>query len=267
MSAFLTPIFQTPLHRANPVVKLVLVITMFLITLFTYSLDFIAYQTVLLLLLLFGLTGLPPWKILVIMLPFLLVFVSSAVSMILFGKGDQLWWQWGLIRITEESFYRGIHLGFKSVALGTEGLLFVLSTSSVSLFYALMQKARLRPKYAYSFMASIRLLPMVWEEFKTRREALRIRGVRRPRGPRGYLRLVKLYGVPLLAQSIRRAHRVATAMESKQFDDKRSRSYYYPSVYSASDLQLALLLAGAVAAAVLLTAAFPWFGLSDVRYH
>ncbi|WHX50359.1 energy-coupling factor transporter transmembrane component T [Paenibacillus woosongensis] len=266
MKQFLTPRRTTWLHRANPAAKLGMIVLLFLLTLFTHSLDFIAYQAITVFLVLFLMSGHPPWKIMLLLLPLLLVFVSSSITMILFGKGDTLWWKWGIIRISEESFYRGIHIGFKSVTFAAEGLLYVLTTSSVALFYALMQKVKLAPKYAYSFMASVRLLPMVWEEFLIRRSALQIRGVRHSRGVRGWIEQAKLYAVPLLSQSIRRAHRVAVAMESKSFHNSRRRTYYYTSEFTLYDLGLLLLLASAVAAAYSLANIHPLFGISDVRY-
>ncbi|MFD3261307.1 energy-coupling factor transporter transmembrane protein EcfT [Paenibacillus lentus] len=266
MRQFLTPTRLTWLHRANPAAKLGMILLLFLLTLFTHSLDFIVYQAIAVFLVLFLMSGHPPWKIMLLILPLLLVFVSSSITMILFGKGDTLWWKWGIIRISEESFYRGIHIGFKSVTFAAEGLLYVLTTSSVALFYALMQKVRLAPKYAYSFMASVRLLPMVWEEFQIRRNALEIRGVRHARGMRGWIEQAKLYAVPLLSQSIRRAHRVAVAMESKAFHNSRRRTYYYKSVFTLYDLGVLLLLALALAAAYSLSQLYPLFGIADVRY-
>ncbi|WP_055109181.1 energy-coupling factor transporter transmembrane component T family protein [Paenibacillus ihumii] len=266
MRQFLTPVRVTWLHRANPAAKLGMILLLFLLTLFTHSLDFIAYQALAIFLVLFLMSGHPPWKIMLLTLPLLLVFVSSSITMILFGKGDTLWWKWGMIRISEESFYRGIHIGFKSVTFAAEGLLYVLTSSSVALFYALMQKVKLAPKYAYSFMASVRLLPMVWEEFQIRRNALQIRGVRHSRGIRGWIEQAKLYAVPLLSQSIRRAHRVAIAMEAKAFHHSRRRTYYYTSVFTRFDLLLLLLLAAALAAAYSLSVLFPLFGITDVRY-
>ncbi|WP_339158889.1 energy-coupling factor transporter transmembrane component T [Paenibacillus sp. FSL W8-0186] len=266
MKQFLTPRRTTWLHRANPAAKLGMIVLLFLLTLFTHSLDFIAYQAIAVFLVLFLMSGHPPWKIMLLLLPLLFVFVSSSITMILFGKGDTLWWKWGIIRISEESFYRGIHIGFKSVTFAAEGLLYVLTTSSVALFYALMQKVKLAPKYAYSFMASVRLLPMVWEEFLIRRSALQIRGVRHSRGIRGWIEQAKLYAVPLLSQSIRRAHRVAVAMESKSFHNSRRRTYYYTSEFTLYDLGLLLLLASAFAVAYSLANIYPLFGILDVRY-
>ncbi|WP_410772115.1 energy-coupling factor transporter transmembrane component T family protein [Fontibacillus sp. BL9] len=266
MKGLLMPSYRTWMHRANPVFKLVAVILLFLLGLFTHEIDFMFYQAAVFTLLLFWLSGYAFWKVLLIVLSFALVFISSSSTMILFGKGDHVWWHWGLITITEESFYRGLHIGFKSVTFAAEGLLFVLTTSSVELFYALMQKAKLPPKFAYSFMASVRLLPMVWEEFQIRRNALRIRGARRIKGPRGWITGIKLYAVPLLSQSIRRAHRVAVAMETKAFDGNGRRTYYYHSVFSRYDLLIALLLVAAVVSAIVLSGMFPLYSVADVRY-
>ncbi|MEF2967924.1 energy-coupling factor transporter transmembrane component T [Paenibacillus sp. M1] len=266
MNSVLAPSARTWMHRANPVCKLVYVVLLFFVGLFTHRIDFMFYQAALFTLLLFWLSGYALWKVLLIVLSFGLLFVSSSSTMILFGKGDTTWWEWGLISISEESFYRGLHIGFKSVAFAAEGLLFVMTTSSVALFYALMQKAKLPPKFAYSFMASIRLLPMVWEEYQIRRNALSIRGMRRLKGPFGWLSAIRLYAVPLLSQSIRRAHRIAVAMEAKAFDLKGRRTYYYPSVFSRFDVLIALIIIAAVALAAVLSSRFPLFDISDIRY-
>lgn len=267
MNRFLTPSRHTWLHRANPSLKLAVLIMLFIVTIQTRSIDFAVYQAAVYIALLFLLSGYPAWKVALLVLSFSLVFVSSSLTMILFGKGDHVWWQWGLFRVSEESFYRGLHLGFRAIAFAAEGLLFVMTTPSVKLFYSLMQNFRLPPKFAYSFMASIRLLSIVWEEFLIRRQALRIRGVRTGRGPSGLLEHVRLYAVPLLSQSIRRAHRVAVAMEAKQFSGSGRRTYYYPSAFSRYDGLAVLMFVIALAAAYYASAAVPWFGIEDVRYH
>lgn len=266
MKKLLTPSVITWMHRSNPVVKLVLVILLFFVALFTHRPDFMLYQAVMFILLLFWQSGYSFWKVLLLVLSFGLVFISSSSTMILFGKGDTLWWEWGLIVITSESFYRGIHIGLKSVVFASEGLLFVLTTSSVGMFYALMQKVKLPPKYAYSFMASIRLLPMVWEEFLIRRNALLIRGARSLKGPQGWIVSIKMYAVPLLSQGIRRAHRVAVAMEAKAFDGRGERTYYYPSFFTRYDLLIAAVVIAAISLALLLSEVFPLFHISDIRY-
>ncbi|GAE07263.1 transmembrane component YkoC of energizing module of thiamin-regulated ECF transporter for HydroxyMethylPyrimidine [Paenibacillus sp. JCM 10914] len=237
-------------------------------TVLTHNLDFVMYQALVFMICLIVLSGVKPWKMLLFFIPFLIAFISSASSMMLFGKGDTVWWEWGLFKVSEESFYRGLHLGFKGIAFASEGLLLVTTTSSVDLFYSLMQKLRLAPKYAYSFMASIRLLPMVWEEYVIRRQALKVRGVMPIRGLGGVVQRAGMYVVPLLAQSIRRAHRVAAAMEAKQFDGDRGRvrTYFYPSAYSRYDILIVLLLLAAAVTAYVAAGFMPWFGIGDVRF-
>ncbi|NMO95674.1 energy-coupling factor transporter transmembrane component T family protein [Paenibacillus lemnae] len=259
---------RTWLHRANPVIKLAVLLLLFTMTVLTHDIDFVIYQAVIFTICLVLLCGLKMWKILLFALPFLIAFVSSSSTMMLFGRGETIWWEWGLLRVSEESFYRGLHLGFKGIAFAAEGLLFVTTTSSVDLFYGLMQKLKLAPKFAYSFMASIRLLPMVWEEFLIRRQALQVRGCPPLRGVRGMIKRVGMYAVPLLAQSIRRAHRVAAAMEAEQFNGEhgRGRTYYYESRYSVYDLLIVILLTLAAAAAYMCASWYPWFGIGDVRF-
>ncbi|MFI2857901.1 energy-coupling factor transporter transmembrane component T family protein [Paenibacillus sp. JSM ZJ436] len=259
----------TWLHKANPVVKLGILLLLFTMTVLTHNLDFIMYQAAVFTVCLVLLCGLKLWKIGLFSLPFLIAFVSSASTMMLFGKGEIIWWEWGLFKVSEESFYRGLHLGFKGIAFAAEGLLFVTTTSSVALFYGLMQKLKLAPKFAYSFMASIRLLPMVWEEFLIRRQALQVRGMRPVKGIRGLAERANMFAVPLLAQSIRRAHRVAAAMEAKQFDGDqgKGRTFFYESRYSRYDLVIMLLLAAAAGAAYLFSIWAPGFGIGDVRFN
>lgn len=266
---FWKPDRLTWLHRANPVIKLGALIGLFLMTVLTHDIDFVMYQAVIFTVCLLVLSGIKPWKMLLFFLPFAIAFLSSSSSMMLFGRGENIWWEWGLFRVSEESFYRGLHLGFKGITFAAEGLLFVTTTSSVDLFYGLMQKLRLAPKYAYSFMASIRLLPMVWEEYLARRQALQIRGLRPIRGVRGMVHRAGMYAVPLLAQSIRRAHRVAAAMEAKKFNGEagKHRTYYYVSRFTVFDVLIVLLLAGAACGAYVIAIRYPWFGIGDVRFN
>ncbi|MEC0141021.1 energy-coupling factor transporter transmembrane component T, partial [Paenibacillus macerans] len=81
----------------------------------------------------------------------------------------------------------------------------------------------------------------------------------------GWAKLARLYAVPLLSQSIRRAHRVAVAMEAKDFDGSRPRTYYYRFAYSRYDLLALLVIGAAVAAAFALSRTYPLFGIADVR--
>lgn len=267
MQRFFEPDRKTWLHRSNPALKLALFIGLFIWTVLTHQIDASFYLACIFLLLLFFASGYPLWKTTLLVSGFALAFASASITMILFGKGNELWWAWGPISISKESFYRGLHLGFRSIAFGCQGLLFVLTTTSTGLFYALMQRIRLSPKYAYSFMASIRLLPMALEELRIRRDALTVRGAGGKFGERRLLQLPELYALPLLAQSIRRAQRTAAAMEVKRFDAGKRRTYYYDSPITKYDAIAFLFILVAVLTATLLAQNLPIFELGDMRMN
>lgn len=257
---------ETWLHRVNPSLKLCVAAGMFILVLATHNLNVLTNTTWMFMLLYLAATGHPMHRLLLLLLPFGLMFVSSATSMVFFGKGDTTWLRWGLVHITEESFYRGMHIGLKTVNMALIGLLFSLTTSPVRLFYSLMQQLRLPAKYAYSFMAALRLLPMVASEYRTLQMALKVRGVKRAKGGRGWVESLKRYAIPLLAQSIRRAQRIAVAMEARRFSSVKERTYYYIIGWSVNDALLVGVSLFLWLAAAWLGWHFPYFDAGDVRY-
>ncbi|WP_211746919.1 energy-coupling factor transporter transmembrane component T [Paenibacillus sp. Marseille-Q4541] len=250
------PYQETWLHRVNPGCKLVIFTSMFLVVILIHNLNSMMYLTMAMMLLLFG-TGHPPLRLLLYASPFILVFISTSTGMMLFGKGETTWWKYGIIHITEESFLRGVHLGCRALSMAALGLLFGLTTRPVRLFYSLMQQWRLPPKYAYSFLAAMNLIPILIYEFQTLRHALMIRGAGHQRSKWNVYALLKQYAIPLLAQSIRKAQRIAVAMEAKGFQSENKRTFFYQIGYSHRDLWFAIYFIAAVSGALLLGSTFP----------
>jgi energy-coupling factor transport system permease protein len=257
---------ETWLHRVNPGVKLILSILLFIVVVFTHNLNTMLFLTIGALLPLALLSGHPAKRLLLYVSPFLLIFVSSSAGMMMFGNGENLWYHFGIIRITEESFFRGIHLGMRGMQVAAVGLLFSLTTRPVALFYAMMQQWKVAPKYAYSFLAALRMLPVILEELQTLRYALKVRGKRKQRNPlTSWYTTMRMIAIPLLAQSIRRAHRTAVAMEAKRFSMSRKRTYYYVSSYSKLDVYYSLYWIVLIAAAHWLAVTWPLLSSVDVR--
>lgn len=256
---------ETWLHRVNPSVKLLLLLGVLIALLFVHNVNVMFYLTIIILICFALGTGVSPKYASLFALPFFLLFLTSVMTMALYGKGSTLWWEWGIFRVSEESFYRGVHLGLRALDYGLVGLIFVLTTHPVRLFYSLMQQLRFPPKYAYSFMAAIRLLPIIWEEFLTIRMAHHVRGFEPGKGWKGFQRRISSYAVPLLAQSIRRAYRIAVAMEAKQFKGEQKRTYYYQLTIGRWDLIFILFLIGIVGVVCVSSGWFPLFPDNDVR--
>ncbi len=235
MPAWFTPERTTWLFRVNPALKFVVFVSLLFITLFNRNLPLAIWFAVLFAILLYGFSGYPVKKLMLLSIPILLSFASSFVTMAMFGKGDTVLWQWGVIKISEESIHHGLLLGTKSLSFGFTGFAFLLTVEPVLFFYAMMQQFRLPSKYAYSFIAAIRLLPVIVEEIQVRGNALKVRGITFSRGVKGMGERIQSYTVPLFAQSIRRAQRIAIAMEAKQYQMGEARTYFYPTSYSRID--------------------------------
>ena len=256
---------ETWLHRTNPTLKLFIIFMMFVGVLFIHNPNVLINITILLFVFFIANTGYPLKTLVLFLLPFILIFISTATSMIFFGKGETTWFKWGLIHITEESFFRGIHLGFRALSFALLGIIFSLTTRPVYLFYSLMQQLKLNPKYAYSFLAGVRLLPIMVEEFQTIHNALKVRGAARIGSIRGAFEKMRRYAIPLLSQSIRRAQRIAVAMEAKRFSSTAYRTYYYEIGFSKYD---AVFVASVVLLSFLayyLSIVYPYFPITDVR--
>ena len=253
MLELFTPLKETWLYRVNPAVKFALFFILFLIVFFNQNFAFALNQAILFGLLLYSFSGYSWRKLLLFSLPIALSFISSTITMILFGRGDTIWWSWGLIKISEESFYFGLLLGFKTMCFGFLSLMFLLTSRPILFFYALMQQFKVPAKYAYSFIASIRLMPVVVDELQTRSNALKVRGVQFSKGVKGVFERLRMFTVPLFAQSIRRAQRVAVAMEAKRFQMGATRTYYYPTSYTRMDAVFIAVMVVSFAAAYVLS--------------
>ncbi|MBY6035829.1 energy-coupling factor transporter transmembrane protein EcfT [Fictibacillus nanhaiensis] len=254
------------LHKVNPSFKLICITLLFLFVLTIHNLNFMIMFTIAIALLFILFTGQSLKRILLFLLPFMLIFLSTALSMIFFGKGETTLFKWGLVHVTEESLFRGIHIGFRALSFALMGLTFALTTRPVLLFYSLMQQLKLPPKYAYSFMAAIRLIPIMIEEFQTIRYARKVRGLQSTKGMNNILKLSISIPIPLLSQSIRRAFRIAVAMEAKRFDSSVKRTFYYKMRISPYDFIFLFYFILLIGLAYFIAFNHPLIPVTDVRY-
>jgi energy-coupling factor transport system permease protein len=226
---------ETWLHRVNPSVKLLGLVALCIAVLWIDDLNYMMNLAIGVLVLFLFFTGHRLKSIALLSIPFAFIFVCTSSAMVMFGQGETTWFKWGLVHITKESFVTGLLVGFRALIFAALGLTFALTTKPVNLFYSLMQQVKLKPKFAYSFMAALRLIPIMMEEFQTIRNAMKVRGIEKQKGIGVVFFKLKAYIVPLLSGSIRRAHRIAVAMEAKHFSDVKTRTYYYEIGFSRND--------------------------------
>jgi energy-coupling factor transport system permease protein len=151
----------------------------------------------------------------------------------------------GLIAQGGPSPGAGIAVALRVFAVGLTGLLAVLPTDPTDLADALMQDMNLAPRLALSTLASLRLAPLVATDWRTLGLARRARGLDAGGSPGRWLILVGSALLALLTTAIRRATRLAIAMDARGLR-AGPRSFARPVVMRASDW---LLLAAGIAAA------------------
>lgn len=177
-----------------------------------------------------------------VIVPFSLLFLLSFWGIFAFAKGENVWFSWGWFQMTEEGLYNGLTIGFRTLSYLFYGLLFIMTTNVTDLVLSLMQQLKLKPKWAYSILAGVRFIPIFKSEFDQIRAAHRVRGVHRTGGPFGKLRSTLGYAVPLLSQGIRKAERVAVALEARSFDGSWNRTYYREIGWGRRDVYYLVML-------------------------
>lgn len=93
------------------------------------------------------------------------------------------------------------------------------------------------------------------------RNALKVRGGVN----NGLFEKMKRYAIPLLSQSIRRAQRIAVAMEAKRFSDDNERTFYYEIGFGKNDITLVVVFIVVTAVAYYAGVHYPYIPVEDVR--
>ena len=156
----------------------------------------------------------------------------------------------GPLQITEASLIYGLTMVSRTLAIFATSALFVLTTNPIDFVVALIHQARLPVRVGYAVFAAYRFVPLVQEELDNIRAAHQVRGAASGRGIVARLRQSAGYAIPLLAISVRRAERVALAMDSRGFGARPDRTYFRTTTLTRSDLVFSIGAALTLAAIV-----------------
>lgn len=240
----LRPNQGAPLARANPVAKLAAALLLLIVL-------FVSVDPLTPVMILVGLTACVwlsgiAWRALLARTwPILLAALSVAVANALFAPptGDQAL-RIGPVDLSVESLRSGIALGLRVVAIAYAGVLAVVSTDPTDLTDALIQQLHLSPRFAVGALAAVRLLPVMAGEWQIISLARRARGVTAGRSPLKALQLWFGKLLALLVGAIRRATRLAVAMDARGFGALPCRSVARPQRMAAGDWWLIAAAAG-----------------------
>lgn len=252
----LRPDPRAPLARANPVAKLGA--AALLMAVLFVSLDPLTPAIVLAgVVAAIPFTGLSPRDLLARTWPILVAAIAVGVLNAAFAadRGGEIAVAIGPVAISGQNLVAGIGLGLRLMAIALSGVLAFVTTDPTELADALIQQLRFSPRFAVGALAGARLMPTLATEWQTLALARRARGVSSGRSP---VAAVGLFFGQLLAQlvgAIRRATRLATAMEARGFGSRPCRTIARPQRMRGRDWILLGLAAGLGAIAVAISLA------------
>jgi energy-coupling factor transport system permease protein len=146
----------------------------------------------------------------------------------------------GPVHLSEASLLYGLTMITRLLAIFATSSLFVLTTNPVDFVVALIHQARLPVRVGYAVFAAYRFMPLMHEELDNIRAAHHVRGATSDRSFLARVRQTIGYAIPLLVISVRRAERVALAMDSRGFGARPDRTYFRRTTLSRADLVFAL---------------------------
>jgi energy-coupling factor transport system permease protein len=239
---------DTPIHRLNPVVKLVLVGCFWLVA-------FIAFNLVILLFIilgsvtLWGVARLPLKmcaRLAILLSPLFIVFCTVNGFMYYAGE-TPLFTLFGRWEYTLEGLIFGLTISAKVLAV-VSAIPLLTMTTPLSRFMAALSRIKVPYKFIFVFGIAMRFTPLVGQIYRDIIEAQKLRGhdldkmniFRKIK--KGYLPVF----VPLILSLLRRASDLDIAIESRGFGAPGKRT-------SIEDMSLKSLDYGVLAATILVT--------------
>ncbi|WP_030160028.1 energy-coupling factor transporter transmembrane protein EcfT [Glycomyces sp. NRRL B-16210] len=165
----------------------------------------------------------------------------------------------GPLTISEDALVGGVAIGLRVLVAATAGVLVFATTDPTDLADALTQQLKAPPRFTLGSLAALRLLPLLAAEWRQITTARRARGLEGGWNPLRRARLFASTMFTLLVGAIRRAGRLAAAMDARGFDSQTPRTYARVQRMRPADWAVAALALTACAAAVATSVAYGTF--------
>ena len=121
----------------------------------------------------------------------------------------------GPLQIGAETLLNGFGLALRLMAIGLAGILATATSQPSEIADALIQHLRVSPRFATGALAALRLVPLLLMEWQMIGLARRARGIDAGRSPIAAIRLWVGRVGSLLVRAVRRASRMALAMDAR----------------------------------------------------
>ena len=190
-------------------------------------------------------------------LPILLVAPLAGIPMALYGQaGGETYFEWGLVHVTELSVSLAWAVILRVLAIALPVVLLSADVDPTDLGDGLSQVLHLPERFVIGAVAALRMLTLLRDDLDAMRRSRRARGI----ADQGKIKYWFSLSFGLLVMSLRRAGKLATAMEARAFGGPTKRSWARESKLHARDWIVMVVCLGTALAAL----GVAWFA-GDLR--
>jgi energy-coupling factor transport system permease protein len=230
LPAPLVPVRAAFLTRVTPVARLTAGLTWLVAAIVTLDPAVPARLVVAALVALVLWSGLPLQRIPGRLAPLGLAILSLTVFSILLSGANAdrsiaAFLELGPLRITAPAVSAGLAIGLRVVVFGLTTLLVFGPSDPTTLADSLVQQWHAPDRFAYGTLAAFRVAPFMAGDWTIIAASRRLRGIE-PRGVNGHAREFGERLLVMLVSSIRRAERLALAMDARGFDGGIRRTHF-----------------------------------------
>lgn len=247
---------DTWVHRLDPRVKLIFIISFVLIPLLFTDIWYLVGISLIIA---------PVWmsakievKPIMALLVAILIFSFVAVIFAAFYNynipDQKTLFKLGPLMATDIGLISGLTLGFRAAIPSLVVLILICTTDPAELAKAMM-KMKMPLTAAFMMLAALRMFPMVSEEMANISTAQTIRGIDK-KGIKGNFRAFKMASLPLMINTLRRSRTMGLAIESKGFGKRAWKEYYQDFTLDKVDYVVLL-----ITIIILVAAIFVRYGL------
>ena len=133
--------------------------------------------------------------------------------------------EFGPVRVTAPAVSAGLAIGLRVVVIGLTTLLVFGPSDPTRMADSLVQQWRIPDRFAYGTLAALRVAPFMADDWAVIAAARRLRGIESS-GIVGRIREAGDRLLVMLVASIRRAERLALAMDARGFDSGIRRTHF-----------------------------------------
>ena len=180
-------------------------------------------------------------------LPILLVAPLAGIPMALYGQaGGETYFEWGLVHVTELSVSLAWAVILRVLAIALPVVLLSADVDPTDLGDGLSQVLHLPERFVIGAVAALRMLTLLRDDLDAMRRSRRARGI----ADQGKIKYWFSLSFGLLVMSLRRAGKLATAMEARAFGGPAKRSWARESKLHARDWIVMVVCLGTALAAL-----------------